>query len=74
MDPSDARGIASYEILLKELKDLKIAFHIEYSQNTDELNIDVFYGEENFDIADSENELSLSIIGGVSALPCVMMK
>ena len=52
------------EILLPKMKEVKINYLIEYSQNNDELVATVKYGTEKFDINSTDNELSLSIIKG----------
>ena len=52
------------EILLKQLKDININFMIEYSKHDDDLKATIKYGKELFNINDSDNDISLSIIRG----------
>ncbi len=51
-------------ILLPEPGELNINFNIEYYQSNSELKMSVSYGGERFDITDTQNKLSLSIIEG----------
>ena len=51
-------------ILLPEPGELNINFNIEYYQSNGELKMTVLYGGDRFDIHDTKNKLSLSIIEG----------
>lgn len=50
------------QILLSEMEDVHIDFQINYSQTKDELTATVKYGREPFNIQDTKNELSLSLV------------
>ena len=52
------------EILTPILDEPLISFHVEYTKNYDILKAIVKYGNKSFDIEDSENKLSLSLIKG----------
>ena len=50
------------QILLSEMEDVHIDFQIKYAQTNDELTAAVKYGREPFDIQNTKNELSLSLV------------
>ena len=53
------------QILIPEMKNVDILFNVEYMPKNDHLMINVKYGDKKFDIEETDNKLSLSLIKGL---------